>query len=729
MISESQPEIRPNDPSVEARSAAWIVEQLELEAGEPAERSRIRRSIEDAVAAWPGAGDERWWRWMLEAGESLRLRCRVLDCTLDQLKEIAREGGRVVVRLPSTGQWIAISETRGRKFVVFEGGEDSHRRVVSWRRLKSMLGSPGRKDIVRVVAVEPRLSGGLTAGEVPQEMTPLDRVWALLRPESGDIWIVLLFALVAGILAMATPLAIEALVSTVTFGRLLQPIVVLSLMLLAFLSFQAAIRGLQTYVVEIIQRRLFARVAADLAFRLPRAEFEALKGQSGRELVNRFFDVVTVQKVSAQLLLDGISIVLNTLIGMLILGFYHPWLLGFDVVLLSMIAFAIFVLGRGAIATSIKESKMKYRMASWLEDLAGCTLAFRYDGAAQFAMERADQMTHEYLNARRRHFRVLMRQIIFALGLQAVASTVLLGLGGWLVITEDLTLGQLVAAELIVTMIVTSFAKLGKHMESFYDLVASVDKLGALFDLPVERQDGLLTGPVDRPADVAVTNISYISPDGRPLLDGISLKIGSGEKVALVGRSGSGKSALLDLFFGLTDPEYGHIDISGADPRELRPDVLRRYVALVREVEVFEGSILENVHLERPEVSVSDVRLALEKVSVLDELVALPAGLDTPLNTTGFPLTPSQLRKLMIARGIAGNPRLLMIDGMLDALSDADAAAIMTTLADASQPWTMLLVTGRSALSALTTRTVELRPPATLHHTPSATRQETTHAH
>ena len=141
----------------------------------------------------------------------------------------------------------------------------------------------------------------------------------------------------------------------------MQPVIVLALMLLAFLSFSAALRAVQTFVVEIIQRRLFARVAADLAYRLPRVQTEALDGRSGRELVNRFFDVVTVQKVSAQLLLDALTLVISVLIGMAVLAFYHPWLLGFDVVLLASMAFAVFVLGRGAVDSSTEESKSKYR--------------------------------------------------------------------------------------------------------------------------------------------------------------------------------------------------------------------------------------------------------------------------------------------------------------------------------------------------------------------------------
>lgn len=727
--SPVEPEYRRGDGGSDVESAVWLLEQLELEAGAPGDRSRIRRAVEESVAAWPGRPGERWWRWLVEAGESLGLKCRALDCTPEQLLEVAREGGRVVLRLDREPGWSALAGTRGRKVLRLTPWGEVQRQWITAGRLRDDLHRADAGDVVRCVVLEPQLSGALVDESELQEWTPLRRAWALLKPESADVWIIALFALVSGMLAMAAPLAIEALVSTVTFGRLLQPVVVLSLMLLAFLSFRAAIHALQTYVVEIIQRRLFARVAADLGWRLPRTRHEALDGHVPRELVNRFFDIVSVQKITAQLLLDGITVILNTLIGMAVLGFYHPWLLGFDAVLLAMIVFTVFVLGRGAVATSIKESKVKYHMAAWLEDLADCGLTFRYDGAAEFALERTDRITYEYLSARRRHFRVLLRQIIFALGLQAVASTVLLGLGGWLVIQGQLTLGQLVAAELIVTVIVGSFAKLGKHMEAYYDLMASVDKLGHLFDLPVEKHDGLLSGLSEEPAEVAVHDVTYHYADGRCALGPTTLHIGRGARVAVTGPSGSGKSALLDLLFGLRSPTRGHITIDDCDPRELRPDILRRSVTLIRDIEVFEGSVAENIHLERPDVAAGDVRHALDLVGLHDDLLTLPHGLETEINSTGHPLSPTQLRKLMLARAVAGRPTLLLIDALLDALPDADAHRISERMFDPRQPWTVICVTGREQLASQATQRIALQRAPAETHGPRSTQREHSHAH
>jgi len=535
---------------------------------------------------------------------------------------------------------------------------------------------------------------------------------ALLKPEWPDIWIVLVFAFVVGILMLATPIAVEALVNTVAFGRFLQPVIVLALILLTFLAFSAAMRALQTYVAEIVQRRLFARVAGDLAYRLPRARIEATDNVYMPELANRFFDIVTVQKVAAQLLLDGVGLVLTAVIGMAVLAFYHPWLLGFDVVMMASIAFIILVLGRGAVSSAVKESKHKYYMASWLEDIARCPTTFRTAGGADLALERADRLVHEYLEARQKHFAILMRQIAFALGLQAVASTVLLGLGGWLVITGQLTLGQLVAAELIVTVIVGAFAKMGKHMESFYDLLASVDKLGALFDIPTEHHDGVLEINTGGPATVRLQGIQYTGRSGGALKKPLSLELQPATSCALLGPSGSGKSTVIDMLYGLRSPSSGHITIDDFNPQDLRPDVLRSQISVVRASEIFHGTLEENVHLHRSTVTSADVRLAMDGVGLYQHVLNLPNGFDTKLDGGGSPLSGSQRDLLCLARGVASKPRLLLIDGVLDGLSDDELEQALTLLLRQDREWTVLIATGRRSIAERCDQIIEL--PSTI---------------
>src|SRR5690606_23632125 len=268
-------------------------------------------------------------------------------------------------------------------------------------------------------------------GSPGTSLTPLRRLLRLLAPDRGDLWVVITYAAGIGVLVLATPIAVQALVNTVAFGTLMQPLVVLAALLLMCLSFAATLRGLQIWVVEILQRRVFMRIVEDLSHRLPHARWTAL-GSQGPELVNRFFDVFTLQKAIASLLINGLEVVLTAVVGMLVLAFYHPWLLAFDLVLLCAVLFIIFVLGRGATDSAIEESKTKYAVAAALEEMARHPTAFKTAGGAAHASLRSDELSRKYLLARHAHFRVLMRQIGGALGLQAAASAALLALGGYL---------------------------------------------------------------------------------------------------------------------------------------------------------------------------------------------------------------------------------------------------------------------------------------------------------
>ena len=273
----------------------------------------------------------------------------------------------------------------------------------------------------------------------------------------------------------------------------------------------------------------------------------------------------------------------------------------------------------------------------------------------------------------------------------------------------ELTLGQLVAAELIVMIIVGSFAKLGKHMESFYDLLASVDKLGHLFDLPTEAHDKLFHLHDGTPASVKVHDLTF-KYDTQPIVEKLNFELAPGESVALVGAAGAGKSTLVDLLCGLRQPTSGHVELDGVDFRELRPDSLREHLSVARAIEIFRGSIDENVHLNRPHISALDVRESLDSVGLLDELLTLPNGLNTTLQTNGAPLSTSQASRLMLARAIVGRPRLLLIDGTLDPLPDGTLSDVLESLIKDDPPWTLLITTGRRVVMDACSRVVALNP-------------------
>jgi putative ABC transport system ATP-binding protein len=521
----------------------------------------------------------------------------------------------------------------------------------------------------------------------------------LLRLERRDVATILAFALGVGLLSIVTPAAIEALVNTVAFGVLLWPVVVLSLVMLAFLIFSAILRAMQVAVAEYMQRRIFARTANTFATRFARAEIESFDGRNPTDIVNRFFEVASVQKAITSLLVDGVAIVMTTVVGLAVLAFYHPYLLTFALVMVLMIAFLVGVLGLGGVRTSIAESYAKFDMAAWLEEIAKCPHTFRFGKGGAVAIERAGMLTEAYIDARRRHFRVVWRQTLFALLLEAVASTVLLGLGGWLVINRQLNLGQLVAGELIVTLVLTALSKLGKYVEIFYDLQASLDKLGVIGTLVLEPEGGEQLPPRDTPMQ-AVAEI-------RRRDKVLKLVARPGERVAVIGPSGSGKTFLLETLCLLRLPHEGLLEFDGIDARSLDRASTRLGIAFVGQAETFAGTVAENIRVGRTEITALDVQQALDMVGLDDTVARLPQGAATPLASDGLPLSTNALLRLSIARAIAGRPRLLLIDGLLDGLDIHECPQLIEALFDRQAPWTLVVATARDELRNRCDKTVE----------------------
>jgi len=539
---------------------------------------------------------------------------------------------------------------------------------------------------------------------------PYTRLRQLLRPERRDITAVVVFAVAVAVLSLATPITIESLVNTVSFGILLWPVAVLGGVLLLCLGLAAAIRAMQVYLVECLQRRLFVRVVADYAHRMPRLEIETFDHRYGPELANRFFDVINLQKSVATLLLDGVALVVTAVVGMVVLAFYHPFLLGFDIIMLAMIAFIVFVLGWGGVRTSLHESHAKYDVAGWLEELLRCLRVFKFAGGHRLAVVTADRLAGEYVAARREHFRVVWRQTVFSLGLQAIASTALLVLGGYLVIDRQLTLGQLVAAELIVALIVASVSKLGKYAETYFDLLAGAEKLGLLTDLPLERTGGEVLAENGRGLTVRCHGMDYAAHRDAPAYPEVA--VAAGERVAVVGPPGSGKTTLFELVCGLRSPDHGVIELDEIDLRQLSLEHLRERVALVEGPDLFLGTVGENVRVGRADLPPADVRTALHAVGLTDAIHSLPLGLDTLLTVGGGPLSGGQALRLAIARAMAGRPRLLVLDGVLDALNRRDCPDLLDRLFDRAAPWTLLVSSTDPSVLARCDRVLDLSPDA-----------------
>jgi putative ABC transport system ATP-binding protein len=545
-------------------------------------------------------------------------------------------------------------------------------------------------------------------------VSPVRRLFALLRQESPELWTILIFSAVTGLMYLALPLAVNAFVSNLSFGTqsgpFLQGLIAIAAVLFLCLAVAAALRVLQHTVAEIIQRRIFVRLGADLSHRLPHVKVESLDGVHGPELVNRFLDVITVQKSASMLLLTGINLLLSAVIGLTVLAFYHPFLLAFSLVLVVALACIVLIVGRSAVRTSVEESRRKYEVVDWLQELARHPRVFKGAGGSELAKARADELIRGYLHARRKHFVILMRQITSLLLLEVLAASALLVVGGWLVLSQQITLGQLVASEIIVSAIVASISKLGKQFEAWYDAVAAMDKLGHLVDLPLERADGDYTSAAESGLSVEVRGLAYARFGRSPAFEDVAFEIQPGERVALLGSRGSGTSSVLEILLGMRSPHAGEVLIDGVDVRSWNLEALRRQTCILRSTDLIAGSIADNVRLGVAGISLADVSEAIEQSGLGETIRSLPDGLSTELVTGGLPLTGRQRARLLAARALATRPKLLLIDELLDG-HEATLDALAKTLMDAPHPWTVIVVTRDPRVAARCGRTIEIAAP------------------
>ena len=537
-----------------------------------------------------------------------------------------------------------------------------------------------------------------------EETTPLSRLFKLLQLEKKDIFVIVMLTFGAGFLALATPIAVQTLVNIVAMGNVVQPLIVVSLMLFLLLLLAGGLSLLEYYVVELIQRRIFVRNALQAAAQAQAMHVTVRDTQNPVELMNRFFDVSTVQKTSYQLLTRGLAAILQAIVGSFVLMFYSVYF-GLGVLILFLITwFIITIIGRVAVYSAIQESYAKYDVAAWLETIGRNLNMFKFGSSQAYAMQRADELASNYLDRRKKHFATLLKQNMMGTFIYALAGTVMLGLGGWLVMKGQINLGQFVAAELIIFGVLSAFLTFINKLEYFYDLLAGLDKLGVIQDLPSERQGG---------HSLKVTQ-AYSVEANKVLLPNflrqseINLRLASGENLAILAEDDGAKTILAELLVGLRNPLSGVVKINDSDIRQLDLSSMRHHVAFIGHVEILEESILANLTLQHPETSLNEVNSILNALGLADAIAALPNGLDAVLLPTGVSITHTQARMLMIARALLMKPHLIVVDSLLDGLHGDALNKACSSLQSSQNGWSLIVITSIGDIASRFNTVLEL---------------------
>ncbi|WP_010228469.1 peptidase domain-containing ABC transporter [Gillisia marina] len=529
-----------------------------------------------------------------------------------------------------------------------------------------------------------------------KEITPWQRFVNLLKLDKRDIRQIFYYAIFSGLVALTLPLGIQAIINLIQGAQVSTSWIVLVTLVTLGVAFQGILQLMQIRILENIQQKIFTRSSFEFAYRFPKIKWSDLRNDYPPELANRFFDTLTVQKGLSKILLDFPSAILQILFGLILLSLYHPFFIIYGLLLVILVYLVFNFTARKGLETSLYESKSKYAVAHWLQEIARSLTSFKLSGRSSLAMERNNKLTEKYLEARESHFRILMLQFIQMVGFKVLVTAGLLLIGGLLVLNQEMNIGQFVAAEIIIILVISSVEKLVTGLESFYDVLTSLEKIGQVVDKKLEAQDGIDPFELYETAKISLEKVSYSKANGDSILNALNLEIEPTDRLFIEGPSGSGKTTLLKMLSGLIDPTSGAIYVNDFSFKGMRTNAYRSQVGQVLPEQMpFEGTIFENITFGNKAITPDTVNRIVKEVGLQEFVRKMPNGIDSPIFPQGQRIPHTVSKRILLARAIVHDPKILILKDALEHFEVQEAKRLMEYLAHPDRPW-LLIASGKN---------------------------------
>lgn len=485
----------------------------------------------------------------------------------------------------------------------------------------------------------------------------------LVALEKKEITAVYFYAILNGLIQLSLPLGIQAIVGFVLGASMRASLVVLIVLVVAGVLAAGMMQVNQMKIIEKIQQKLFVRYSLAFADHIPKLDLKKTNSYYLPELVNRFFDVPVLQKSLSKLLLDIPTASIQILFGLILLSFYHPAFILFGIVLVFLLWLILYYTGQRGLETSLEKSTYKYKVAAWLEESARVIKSTKLAKANNLHLEKTDDLVSGYLSARNRHFGILLLQYNVLVIFKTIVTAAMLIVGTFLLVNMQINIGQFIAAEIVILLVLNSVEKLIMNLNSVYDTLTAVEKLANLTDKPIETEGTLELPPGEQGLKLEMKNLSFSYTDETDILKNISLRIGPGEKVCITGKDGSGKSTLLRVMAGAYSDFRGSCLVNDVPMNNYTRDSLRqRTGVLLNDQDIFQGTLWENITLGNDDIETSDVIDLLSKAGLQSFYASLPNGFDTILDPTGKRLPKTVVHKILLVRALVGSPSLLLLE-------------------------------------------------------------------
>lgn len=511
----------------------------------------------------------------------------------------------------------------------------------------------------------------------------LIKLFSLLRLERKEITALYILSILSGLIQLSLPLGIQAIINfaIVATGRSQLPISmwVLIFLVMTGVLFTGMLKINQMKIVEKIQQKIFTRFAFEFSHRIPKLNIKSIDNYHLPELVNRFFDIPTLQKSIAKLLLDIPTAVIQLFFGLILLAFYNSVFIVFGILLLVILYVILYVSSPKGFEASLSESNYKYHIAGWIQEIARGIKTFKFSNKYNLHLDKTNDLLEGYLGSRKRHFEILKIQYWSLIIFKIFITGSMLIVGGILLIQQQINIGQFIAAEIIILTILNAVEKLIVSLETVYDVLTSVEKINKITEKPIE-ENGSFIFEKNIGMEIEAKELSFGFNEIK-IIDHVNFKIKAGQKVAIMGDGDSGKTVLLRILTGAFQDFEGNLSFNQVPISNYNLDSLRAHIGIyMQKQDIFSATLWENITLGNPNIKEQEVLSIFKTVGLQEFFSGLKKGFDTALEPTGKQLSSSNVQKLLITRALLNSPQMLLLDEPMKLIAEDNKQTLQNYL-------------------------------------------------
>jgi len=525
----------------------------------------------------------------------------------------------------------------------------------------------------------------------------LSKLYKLLVLDRKDIYAIYAFSIFSGLVQLSLPLGIQTIISFVLAGSVSTSIIILIILVVAGVFFTGLLQVKQMQITEKIKQKIFVRYAFEFADRLPKINIQKMDNYYLPEVVNRFFDTMSLQKGMSKLLLDIPSATIQMVFGLILLSFYHPVFIVFGLVMFVMLILILRFTSVKGMETSLHASDYKYNVAAWLEEIARTIKTFKYSKGTSLHLKETDRLTTGYLASSTDHFKVLLKQYWSLITFKVAITAAMLIVGSLLLVDQQLNIGQFVAAEIVILTVIGAVEKFITSLDKVYDVLTALEKLGKITNSETESEGTIALAEKQAGVAVCFDEVSFKYPDGNKVLNKLSFKLQPGQHIAVMGKSGSGKSTILRLLTGAFKEFEGNVLLDEVPVGNYSLHSLRSQTGiLLNAQDIFKGTLSDNLTMGNEAITIGEVTALANITGLIEFVQAQKEGYDTMLDPAGKKLSKKVVQTILLMRALLGKHRLLLLEEPLHDIDPVYARRIVDYLKSDIDA-TIIIATGDAA--------------------------------